>query len=136
MYGETDPMLRRFERNALLAALAMAVVAAVAGRFDVALGVAGGTLLAATGYAAIKDAVTVLARSAAGATGEIERRRVGGNRAWMMVRFVGRYALLALAAYVMLVRLHVHPVGLLLGVSAPVVAAAVEAARILRRPRA
>jgi hypothetical protein len=65
--------------------------------------------------------------------------RPGGRllraRALDMVKFIGRYALLAVAAYGMLARLRLHPVGMLVGVSAPVVAAAVLVVRIAaRRP--
>ena len=40
--------------------------------------------------------------------------------------------MLALAAYVMMVRLHLDPLGLLMGVSSLVIAAAVEVLRDLR----
>jgi hypothetical protein len=53
------------------------------------------------------------------------------------LRFIGRFAVLAVLAYVMLVWLRLHPVGLILGVSSIVVAAAIEAASTLgRAPRA
>ena len=52
------------------------------------------------------------------------------------LRFIGRFAVLAALAYVMLVWLRLHPVGLILGVSSIVVAAAIEAASTLgRAPR-
>jgi hypothetical protein len=64
-----------------------------------------------------------------------KRRLPLGARMLAMAKFIGRYALLAVAAYVMLTRLRLHPVGMLVGVSAPVVAAAVLAVRIaVRRP--
>jgi len=46
-------------------------------------------------------------------------------------RFAGRYALLGFLAYVMIARLRLHPVGLLIGVSSVVAAAAIEAVRQL-----
>ena len=49
-------------------------------------------------------------------------------------KMVGRYALLAVLAYVMIARLRLHPVGLVVGASSLVVAATVEAARWLARP--
>jgi hypothetical protein len=149
--AESDPMLRRFERNQVLAALCLAVAAvAVSRRLDVLVGVICGAALMAVSYRAIKGGVDLLMpgtnpaqppnAAAAGPAIEIDapkgadeghRRR---TRGWMLaVRFVGRYALLALAAYVMLAYLRAHPVGLLLGVASPVVAMAVEAARFIRR---
>lgn len=56
---------------------------------------------------------------------------------WPLVKFFTRYAILALAAYVMLARLRVSPVGLMIGASWPVVAASAAAARTVipaRRP--
>jgi hypothetical protein len=50
-----------------------------------------------------------------------------------VVKFLARYALLAVGAYAMLVFLHLHPVGLVMGVSSPVVAAAIEVIRMSRR---
>jgi len=46
--------------------------------------------------------------------------------------FVLRYALLGLLAYVMIARLRLNPVGLLLGASSMVAAAAIEAMRAVR----
>jgi hypothetical protein len=48
------------------------------------------------------------------------------------VKFFTRHGIVALAAYGMMVRLHLDPVGLLLGVSSLGVAVAVEAVRDLR----
>jgi hypothetical protein len=44
----------------------------------------------------------------------------------------GRYALLLFAGYVIIVRLRLHPLGVLMGVSAVVIAAMVEAVRSWR----
>ncbi len=123
---ESDPMLRRFERNQPLAGLLMAVVALVFARLDVAFGVVCGTALMAFSYRAIKGGVELIVPRA-----ETRSRRTGKRWAWA-ARFVGRYALLALAAYVMLAYLHAHPLGLLLGAASPVVAVAIEAVRFLR----
>jgi hypothetical protein len=52
-----------------------------------------------------------------------------------LFRLVGRYALLAVLAYVMIARLRLHPIGLLMGASSLVASAALEAARVLTRAR-
>ena len=62
-----------------------------------------------------------------------ERRNPAGNqRRFQLVKFFTRHGMLALAAYVMMVRLHLDPVGLLAGVSSLAVAVAVEVLRDLR----
>ena len=50
------------------------------------------------------------------------------------VKLAGRYGLLALGAYVMIVRLRLHAIGVLIGASSLVAAASFEAVRTLRRP--
>ncbi len=131
---ETDPMLRRFERNQVLVCVALAAVAAIAGRFDVAAGVVGGSLLMAIGYGGIKAVVNALTASAI----EGKPGRNGGSgsrkRLWGVVKFAASYALLALAAYVMLTCLHLHPLGIVLGASTPVISAAIEVVATARRP--
>ncbi len=130
---ETDPMLRRFERNQALVCALMAMVAAAGGRLDMAAGVLGGTLLMVIGYAGIKAIVNVLTEKAIRGK-RAENGRSGARRhAWALVKFVTSYALLALAAYVMLVRLHLHPLGVVLGASTPVISVAIEAVGIARR---
>lgn len=155
-HTETDPMLRRFERNQLVAAACLAVGAlAVSRRLDVLAGVICGAALMAFSYRAIKGGVELLmprdgrggtpavaggvelapATTSRTETGsrEVEARHRPSARRWALAaRFVGRYALLALAAYVMLAYLHAHPVGVLLGAASPVIAVAVEAARFVR----
>jgi hypothetical protein len=83
---------------------------------------AGGVLvgLALWALAGVVNALTLRDE-----TGEI--RPV--SRAFPLVKFFTRHVILALAAYVMMVRLHLDPVGMLVGVTAVVVAAALEAAR-------
>jgi hypothetical protein len=51
------------------------------------------------------------------------------SRALLLVKFFTRHAILAVTAYVMMVRLHLDPVGMFVGVTSVVVAAAVAAAR-------
>jgi hypothetical protein len=100
---------------------------------DVALGVLGGAALVGASYWAIKASVGRLTGALAKRAGANGR----GSRAWAQMGFalavfVLRYALLGLLAYVMISRLRLHPVGLLLGASSLVAAAAVEAARTAR----
>ncbi len=52
----------------------------------------------------------------------------------LVVKMAGRYALLALLAYVMIARLRLHPLGLLLGMTALAASATAEAVRSLGRP--
>lgn len=128
----TDP-LRRIERDALIACVVSAVAALVVprGGWRVAAGALGGGALVAISYWGIKSGVAGLvgvAEAAGRRRGSVRRRSI----AWPLVLFVGRYALLVFLAYVMIVRLRLHPIGLLIGVSSVVVAAAIEAARIAR----
>ena len=69
-------------------------------------------------------------RRRAGSASAARRRRAIAYGA----RFIGRYALLGGLAYVMLAWLRLHPVGMMLGVSAIAVAAAIEAVASLGRP--
>ena len=120
---EPSALLKRLERTALLlTGLTIGLAFALpGGSARMAAGVAGGALLAATSYWAIKRGVTGLAdavlRSAAPRSGR------------GMLAFVARYALLAGMAYVMIARLGLHPIGLLIGVSVIPLAAMVEAIR-------
>jgi hypothetical protein len=117
---ERDPFLRRFERDAVAACVAMAVAAfAVSDEgWRAALSVMGGGLLAGASYRAIKGGVDAVSG--------------GGTRGAALVKYFTRYGILTVAAYVMLVRLRLHPVGVLTGASSLVVAAAVAAARSVR----
>jgi hypothetical protein len=56
-----------------------------------------------------------------------------GRRAFLCVKFFTRYALLAVAAYVMLTRLRLHPVAVLAGATSPFLAALMQ---VVRMPRA
>lgn len=119
---ERDPFVRGLERHAMLACGCCAVAALALGAAGprAAVGVLGGGLLAAVSYRAIKGA--------ADAAMDSQRRRRGA-----LVKFVTRHAILAVAAYVMLVRLRLHPIGILVGASSLVLAAAFAAARFSRR---
>jgi hypothetical protein len=146
--SEADPLLRRLERRALVFSAVAAIVALLArrGRPDVALGVAAGGVLIGVSYWAIRSSIdgllaaTVGTRPApsggqegtgSGAAPEGESAAPGtrrGRAIGYMLRFAGRYLVLGALAYVMLVWLRLHPIGLIVGVSSIVVAAALEVA--------
>jgi hypothetical protein len=122
--AESDPTLRRIERDGLIACGAMAVGAWALARGDVnaPLGVLGGGLLVWISYRGIKGGIDGVAF--AGAGGWTARRRAFG-----LVKFFTRYAILAVAAYVIMARLRLSPVAVVAGASSVVVAVAVEALR-------
>jgi hypothetical protein len=131
----TDPLLRRVERTAAIAGAVM-VVAALAlarGRPGPAIGVVGGWVLIAIAYWAIASGVDAMVEALAGSGGASDpagrRRRAAAATA----KIAGRYALLAVLAYVMIARLRLHPLGLMAGASSAVAAAAVEAVRFLAK---
>lgn len=119
---ERDPLLRAFERDAAVACIALALAALIVpgGGPMMAASVFGGAALSAISYRAIKRAVTALGS--------------GGNHAFALVKFFTRHGILAVAAYVMLARLRLHPVGVIVGASSLVLAAAAAAARFVWRP--
>lgn len=136
--SDRDASLRRVERDAILVCGVMAVTALAlqGGRLDGALGVIGGGALMAVSYRAIKGGVTALVNRAETAAATPEGARAPSPRqARAMLSFVLRYALLAAGAYVILIPLRAHPLGVVSGVTAPVVAIGLEAARLQRRPR-
>jgi hypothetical protein len=57
------------------------------------------------------------------------RENVRASRAFLLVKFFTRHGILAFVAYVMMTRLHLDPVGMIVGVTSVVVAAGLEAAR-------
>jgi hypothetical protein len=122
-------MLARIERRAIWIALAMAVAALVvpSGGPALAAGVFGGAGLAAVSYWAIRRGVNELVAAMQG--GASSRAR----SAQALIMLVGRYALLALIAYVMIARLRLSPLGLLLGASVIPAAATIEAIATLRK---
>lgn len=123
-------MLRRVERTAALAGAVMAVAALLLarGRPGPALAVVGGWLLIAVAYRSIASGIDAMVEGLAGASHVAGRRR---RLAAAVANVTGRYALLALLAYVMIARLRLHPLGLMAGASSAVAAAAVEAVRFL-----
>ena len=122
---EPDPLLRRVERNGLVACGVMAVAAwaAAGGRLVAPLGVAAGGALVAISYRGIKVGIDALA----GATREGEGGR--GRAAIRLVKFCTRYGILAVAAYVIMARLTVPPLAVVAGASSLVVAVMFEAVR-------
>ena len=122
---EHDPLLRRVERNGLVACGAMAVAAwaAAGGRLAAPLGVAAGGALVAISYRGIKGGIDALV----GATREGEGGR--GRAAIRLVKFFTRYGILTAAAYVIMARLPVPPVAVFAGASSLVAAVMFEALR-------
>jgi hypothetical protein len=118
---ETDPLLRRVERNAVVACAAMAAIAWAAARGAAAApaGVFGGGALAWISYRGIKSGIDVLMGTA----------QPGASVAIGLVKFFTRYAILAVAAYVIMARFRMPPVAVVAGASSLVVAVAVEALR-------
>jgi hypothetical protein len=127
---EADPLIRRLQRDAAIWC-GLATAGALALRPDqpgIAGGVAGGGLLALGSLLAIRASVDALLARMVPSAGTPARAGAG-----LAVKLVGRYALLALGAYVMIVRLRLHAVGVLIGASSLVAAASFEAVRVLRR---
>lgn len=120
-----DAMLRRLERDAVLAAVVLAIAAAGwwPERPGRALGVLGGLALIGIGYAGIRAGVQALAEAPETGRGQA---RSG------FVKFFTRHAMLALGAYVMIARFDLDPVAMLAGVSTPAIAVAVEIVRTVR----
>ncbi len=135
MREPADSMLSRLERDSLLAATAMALTALALwpDRPGRALGVVGGLALIAVSYRGIRAGVDGLWRAPAPAAGAPDTPvsparppRAG------FVKFFTRHAILAVGAYVMMARFEFDPIAMLAGVTAPVVAAAVELVRTVR----
>jgi hypothetical protein len=118
-------LLRRLERNTLLvlAAMTLALLAYRPRQPALGLGVVGGGVLVGLAYWAIRGVADALAERA------IRRENWRYSYGFALVKFFTRHAILAVAAYGMMTRLDLHPIGLLIGVSAPAAAAALEAAR-------
>jgi hypothetical protein len=130
-------MIARVARGTAVSCVAIAVLFGLWNQSIVsAAAVLGGGLLIAISFWAIRSGVDDLVlgnslprRSAEGAKeGETGRKSTG----FSLVKFFTRHAIVALAAYGMMVRLHLDPIGLLAGVSALGVAVAVEGLRDLR----
>jgi hypothetical protein len=120
-------LAHRLERDTAIVLFLSATGGWAIGGGRMAGGVLGGGLLLAISYRALKRAVDAIGPPASGQEGRPTQAmwRVG-------LGLVGRYALLLVAGYVIIGRLHLHPLGVLVGVSAAVVAAMVEAVRSWR----
>ncbi|HUF22784.1 MAG TPA: ATP synthase subunit I [Vicinamibacterales bacterium] len=113
-----DAMLARVARRALVISAVFTAAALVAGGVNAAVGVVGGAALALMSFLMLTRGTARMADPAAGQAG----------RGSALGLIVVRYALLAFAAYVMIARLRLHPIGLLVGASSIAAAIAVEAA--------
>jgi hypothetical protein len=118
------------ERVARDTAIACLVIAAVFALWRESIGaafavVAGGVLIAISFWAISGMVDTLIALRSGSETGR-------NFKGFALVKFFTRHGIVAVAAYVMMVRLHLDPVGLLAGVSSLGVAVGVEALRDLR----
>jgi hypothetical protein len=122
---ERDPLLRRVERNAVIACGVMAALAALmsSARGAAALGVMAGGVLAWISYRGIKGGIDAL-----GGAAESTRLRVGLG----LVKFFTRYGILAAVAYVIMARARLPPVAVVAGASSLVIAVTLEAGRSFR----
>lgn len=120
-------MIERVARDTAIAGGALAVLAALWFRnWSAPAGVIGGTLLIGLSFWAIRGSIEAFVGVRSG-------DETGGKPArFHLVKFFTRHAMLALAAYGMMVRLQLDPVAMLVGVTSLGVAVAVEAARSLR----
>ena len=141
---EADLILRRVGRTAVLicAALIVAALILARGRLLPGLAVAAGGLLSLVSYRLILASAVGLAdsraagqdREEAPATGAADAAQPGPRSPVLAAAGVaGRYALLALLAYVMIARLRLPPLGLLAGASSVVAAVSLEAIRFLSK---
>ena len=123
--AEPDPALRRIERHSVIACAALAVAAGIVTRgVEAPLGVLGGGALVAISYRGIKAGIsTVVDTGHGGASGGSRLAAIG------LVKFFTRYAILAVAAYVIMARLRLPPVAVFAGASSLVIAVMAEALR-------
>lgn len=133
--GGRDPMLSRLERDSLVVAVVLALVAALLwpGQPGRALGVLGGLALIGVSYRGIRAGVDGLwggpVSRAGGPAGAPEGP---GSRRPGFVKFFTRHAILAAGAYVMMARFEFDPMAMLVGVTAPAIAASFELVRTFR----
>ena len=116
-----DQTLGRIARNAVVISAIFTAAALILGGLNAAVGVVGGAALTLMSFLMLKKGTARLADPSAPA---VSKGRVA-------VLVVLRYALLGFAAYVMIARLRLHPLGLLVGASSIVTAIAVEAAGVM-----
>jgi hypothetical protein len=115
-----EPSLRVVERTAVGVCLVMAGAAALVpfGGLGAAAGVLGGGMLAGISYRGVKAGVYGVGPG-------------GVGRLAALVKFFTRYAILAVAAYVMLARLRLPAWAVAAGASSLVIAVAIAAARAI-----
>ena len=119
-------MIARIARVTAIACAAIAMVFALWRGARAGVAVLGGGVLIGLSFWAIRGAVdSLVAMRLGGETGRI-------STGVTLVKFFTRHGIVALAAYGMMVRLHLDPLGLLAGVSSLGVAVGVEALRDLR----
>ena len=119
-------LFTRLERTALAVVVLCAGVAWPFWGWRMAAGVIGGGVLSAISYRVLRRAVDAIGPPPPGH----EWRRPSAAK--VTVGLLLRYALLLAAGYVIIARLHLHPLGVLVGVSAVFIAAMVEAVRSWR----
>lgn len=125
--SDAGSVARRLERDTVVVLGLSAATGLLMGGWRMAAAVAGGGLLAALSYRSLKRAVFAIGPPAPG-----EEGRPTVSPARVALGLVGRYALLVGVGYVIIGRLRLHPLGVLMGVSAVVIAAMVEAVRTRR----
>jgi hypothetical protein len=131
-------LVERVARTTAIACLVIALIVAVWRGALAGLAVLGGGALIGLSFWAIRGTVDTLVRvgaattSRAGESGPNGSKPGGISTAVTLVKFFTRHGIVALAAYGMMVRLHLDPLGLLAGVSSLGVAVGVEALRDLR----
>lgn len=125
-------LLQRLERTSAVFVVVATAAGFLLGGVGWGGGILGGGLLAGISYWAIRSTVDALvqamgvgAPTSSASSGA--SARPGTTR--VVLTLLGRHALLGIVAYVIIVRLRLHPVGVLTGASAVVVAAAREAIR-------
>jgi hypothetical protein len=128
MAAPADPQLHRVERAAALSTAGVAGAALLGDGWRAALSVLGGALPMAVSYWAIRGGVDAAIRVALKGSRPSRRR----SQAWQLLLFVLRFAILAIIAYVMIVRLRAHPWWMLAGATSLVGGAAFEAVRRFR----
>jgi hypothetical protein len=131
-------MIARIARDMVLACVAIAIAFWLwKGNLTSPFGVLGGGLLIGLSFWAIRGTVdTLIARQPGLSRRSREGAKADGtgrnSTAFALVKFFTRHGIVALAAYGMMVRLHLDPLGLLAGVTSLGVAVGVEALRDLR----
>lgn len=131
--AEADPSLRRILRDSAVIVVVVATLALALqrGHPSGALGVLAGATLVAFSYGAIRGGVNAIIRTPSSATGDASPGSRANRRraARALAGVLARYGIIAVAAWAALVPLCAHPLGLFAGVSAPVLAIAIEAIR-------